>query len=913
MSALPHRILIAVLVLLPGVTSCGDDPAVEPTPDPPSPAVLVVTPETVLFTALGDTLRLAAEVRDQQGRPMSGAAVAWTSSNASVAAVAQSAVVRAVAPGAATITATSGTVSGVARITVRQDVASVGVSPHVASLVVGDTVCLTAEARDANGNAVPGTAFVWRTSNEQVAGVDSTGLVRAHGRGEATIGAASAGATGSATVSVAPPSLPPNFAVDEGTSHTLQFAGIHVAHYDRSPLAVAYADYNGDGLIDIFYSPLDGSRNPVPAEMHINDGMGGFALDDGFFGSNPPGGVHPRKALPGDFNGDGRPDVFVLGHGYDHPPFPGEAPYAILSSASGYVQAEGLDSIIGFHHGGASADMDADGDLDVFVADSFGGPFFLLNDGAGSFTMDRARIEGIGPHEGIFTAELVDVDRDGYVDLLAAGHEHEDFSTRILWGDQSGVFRTLRQTILPAIPGHGIVVDIDVADTDGDGDRDVVLNRTGNPPNTYRGYFVQLLEQTVARSFADRTEQLFLDNRDAEADWILWLRIFDIDEDGDLDIFADEASRQLIWKNDGAGRFQHEVVPPNYSVDDGTSHTLQHPPFRIDHAAVRADRSGWADAWAYGDFNGDGKVDIFYAPREDSGALLTAELYVADANGSFAFAPEFMDGSAPALVSATKALPGDYNGDSRIDVFVTGNANWSGEPPYIVLSSESGYAQGQRLGSLAGSNFGASADIDADGDVDVFLSDPPGFPRFLMNDGSGSFSRGADVEELHGFILSTELADVDRDGYADLLVGGHEHEGGRTLILWGDESGRYSVSKGSVLPEVSGHGVILDLDVGDTDADGDKDIVITRTGDGTGIGFYQGYYVQLVENTGDRQFRDVTSSHMAENRDDQAGSIRWLHIYDIDGDGEVDLVVDDYQETELFWRNDGGGRFRRER
>ena len=190
----------------------------------------------------------------------------------------------------------------------------------------------------------------------------------------------------------------------------------------------------------------------------------GFALDDGFFGSNPPGGVHPRKALPGDFNGDGRPDVFVLGHGYDHPPFPGEAPYAILSSASGYVQAEELDSIIGFHHGGASADMDADGDLDVFVADSFGGPFFLLNDGAGSFTMDRARIEGIGPHEGIFTAELVDVDRDGYVDLLVAGHEHEDFSTRILWGDQSGLFRTLRQTILPAIPGHGIVVDIDVAD-----------------------------------------------------------------------------------------------------------------------------------------------------------------------------------------------------------------------------------------------------------------------------------------------------------------------------------------------------------------------------------------------------------------------------------------------------------------
>ena len=419
---------------------------------------------------------------------------------------------------------------------------------------------------------------------------------------------------------------------------------------------------------------------------------------------------------------------------------------------------------------------------------------------------------------------------------------------------------------------------------------------------------MQLLQQTGTRSFVDQTEQLFLDNQNSDENWITWLRVFDIDEDGDPDIVDDEASRQLIWKNDGAGKFQHEVIPPNYSVDDGTSHSLQHPPFRIDHSAVRAGRAGWADAWAYGDFNGDGKVDIFYAPREDSGAPLTAELYVADTNGSFSFAPEFMDGSAPALVSATKALPGDYNGDSLIDVFVTGNANWSGEPPYIVLSSESGYAQGQRLGSLAGSNFGASADIDADGDVDVFLSDPPGSPRFLMNDGSGSFSRGADVEELHGFILSTELADVDRDGYADLLIGGHEHEGGKTLILWGDESGRYSVSKGSVLPEVPGHGVILDLDVGDIDGDGDRDIVVNRTGDGTHIDFHQGYYVQLLENADGRQFTDATPSSIPQHRDDQAGRIRWLRVYDVDADGDLDIAVDDYEWTDLIWRNDGGGQ-----
>ena len=294
------------------------------------------------------------------------------------------------------------------------------------------------------------------------------------------------------------------------------------------------------------------------APPNLPPNLGGFALGDGFFGSNPPGGVHPRKALPGDFNGDGRPDVFVLGHGYDHPPFPGEAPYAILSSASGYVQAEGLDSIIGFHHGGASADMDADGDLDVFVADSFGGPFFLLNDGAGSFTMDRARIEGIGPHEGIFTAELVDVDRDGYVDLLAAGHENEDFSTRILWGDQSGVFRTLRQTILPAIPGHGIVVDIDVADTDGDGDRDVGRHRRGWGCDVFLSDspgFPRFLMNDGSGSFSRGAD---VDDR---AGSIRWLHIYDMDGDGEVDLVVDDYQEtELFWRNDGGGRFRRE--PP---------------------------------------------------------------------------------------------------------------------------------------------------------------------------------------------------------------------------------------------------------------------------------------------------------------------------------------------------------------
>ncbi len=319
----------------------------------------------------------------------------------------------------------------------------------------------------------------------------------------------------------------------------------------------------GDGHVDIFYAPSEGWRlePTIPAELYLNDGRGCFTLDTSFLGGNPPGRLAPRKALPGDFNGDGRMDVFVLDHGYDKPPFPGAAPYVILSTENGSVLGSGLETLVGFQHGGASADVDADGDIDVFVThlNAIHGPFFLINDGAGSFALDADRVEGLA-HKALFTAELVDVDGDGYLDLLAAGHEFDpygdNFATRILWGDSTRVYSTGRATVLPAVFGQGVVVDIDASDTNGDGDKDIVINRTGDERTaSYRGYYVQLVEQVGKRRFEDRTAQLLHRNEDAGADWIVWIRMCDRDADGDVDIVVDDAARDLIWKNDGTGEF----------------------------------------------------------------------------------------------------------------------------------------------------------------------------------------------------------------------------------------------------------------------------------------------------------------------------------------------------------------------
>jgi alpha-tubulin suppressor-like RCC1 family protein len=82
-------------------------------------------------------------------------------------------------------------------------VASVQVTPISDTLVsLGETVQLTAAARDASGNMISGRAFTWSSSNVSVATVSASGLVTAVADGAATISAAADGKSGTATISV---------------------------------------------------------------------------------------------------------------------------------------------------------------------------------------------------------------------------------------------------------------------------------------------------------------------------------------------------------------------------------------------------------------------------------------------------------------------------------------------------------------------------------------------------------------------------------------------------------------------------------------------------------------------------------------------------------------------------------------
>ena len=95
----------------------------------------------------------------------------------------------------------------IANIAAPAAVSSVAVSPASSSVTVGGTAQLSATLRDAQGNLLTQRSVMWGSSDPSRAQVHpSTGLVTGMAAGTATITATSEGRSGSATVTVSPPS-----------------------------------------------------------------------------------------------------------------------------------------------------------------------------------------------------------------------------------------------------------------------------------------------------------------------------------------------------------------------------------------------------------------------------------------------------------------------------------------------------------------------------------------------------------------------------------------------------------------------------------------------------------------------------------------------------------------------------------
>ena len=178
-------------------------PTTPPTTPPPTtppasatPTTIAITPATVPdLTRFGQTVQLAATVKDQNGSAMAGVAVTWISNNPQTATVSANGLVRAVTDGAVLIYATADAASG--RISDFVGVQVVAGSPHRIENVprglplltrVGQSVQLMPVVKNVNNGTVNRKlTWEWESDDESVAVVDSTGLVAAVGNGDTYI------------------------------------------------------------------------------------------------------------------------------------------------------------------------------------------------------------------------------------------------------------------------------------------------------------------------------------------------------------------------------------------------------------------------------------------------------------------------------------------------------------------------------------------------------------------------------------------------------------------------------------------------------------------------------------------------------------------------------------------------------
>ena len=172
-----------------------------------------------------------------------------------------------------------------------------------------------------------------------------------------------------------------------------------------------------------------GRLSQFEIEIHLNEG-GELVRSTSIFAAGAPTVQHPTEIVLADFNGDGVIDIFVADHGYDAPPHPGYQNVLALSTAEGKLldATSGLpQQSLDFTHSAAAGDIDGDSDIDLFIGNVWGGtddgksPEIWLNDGTGAFTVgdDRIPAEVAERNNGAYLdVLLVDIDSDGDLDLV---------------------------------------------------------------------------------------------------------------------------------------------------------------------------------------------------------------------------------------------------------------------------------------------------------------------------------------------------------------------------------------------------------------------------------------------------------------------------------------------------------------
>jgi hypothetical protein len=396
-------------------------------------------------------------------------------------------------------------------------------------------------------------------------------------------------------------------------------------------------------------------------------------------------------------------------------------------------------------------------------------------------------------------------------------------------------------------------------DYDNDGKVDIFFTNGATSPGLVKDspkYFNRLFHNEGGMKFRDVTAEAGL----AGSGYAMGVAAGDFDNDGNVDLFIAGVHHNLLYRNVGNGKFQDITAQSGIKSNE------------------------WSVAAGWFDFDNDGLLDLLVVNYG-------------------AWSPAF----------------NKFCGDPAQNLRVYCHPKWFDPRPnqlyrnlgggkFEDVSQRSGIAQ--HKGRAMGVAF---ADYDGDGRIDAFVTNDK-LPNFLFHNlGGGKFEEVALLAGValldHGKPVSsmgTDFRDYDNDGRPDLVMAALN---GETFpVFHNDGNGAFhdatmSTKIGPLTVRHGGWGVGFV----DFDNDGWKDLFTTDSHVNDLVErFEPATYKQantVFANLGDGKFAEVNDPGLASS----VAVHRGVAFADFDGDGRIDAVTTSIGAPAELWKNTSTG------